>query len=246
VERGRRHRPDHHLRIDVALEAVIFDLWGTLVPYPVADMRRVLDGMAEIVAAPREAFAAAWGSEFSSRATGSPLEQSLRQICDGLSVDAPASAITDALAFRLAAQHELFQPGLDAVPTLEQLAGRGLKLGLITDCTADVPDLWGASALAPLVDAAVFSAVEGMHKPDRRMYELACERLAVSAESCLYVGDGGSDELNGAVAAGMQAVQLRPGDTDAPLWDVAWIDGLDAVVELVDARRAVECDRHSD
>ena len=98
-----------------------------------------------------------------------------------------------------------------------------------------MPGLWAASPLAPLVDGAVFSAVEGMQKPDRRMYELACERLAVAPGRCLYVGDGNSDELNGAVSAGMRAVQLRPGDTDAPPWEGTQIAALGAAVELVDA-----------
>jgi len=218
-----------------SLEAVIFDLWGTLVPYPPAEMRMVVDGMAAIVAAPPEAFAGAWRAAFASRATGSPLEQSLQDICRTLGVDAPPSAIADALAFRLTAHRALFRPRPDAAATLEQLRARGLRLGLITDCTGDVPGLWAASPLAPLVDGAVFSAVEGMQKPDRRMYELACERLAVRRERCLYVGDGNSDELNGAVAAGMRAVQLRPGDTDAPPWEGTQIAALGAVVELVDA-----------
>jgi putative hydrolase of the HAD superfamily len=218
-----------------SFEAVIFDLWGTLVAYPRAEMRRVVDQMAEILAAPPEAFASAWAGEFTSRAEGFPLEQSLEDICRALGVDAPSSAIADALASRLAVHRELFRPRPDALDTLEQLRARGLKLGLITDCTVDVPELWAMCALAPLVDGAVFSAIEGMRKPNRRMYELACDRIGVLPERCLYVGDGESDELNGAVSVGMRAVQLRPGDSVAPLWQGAWVAALSFVVELVDA-----------
>src|SRR5664279_1518197 len=218
-----------------SFEAVIFDLWGTLVPYPPMEMRKVADGMAEIVGAPQDDFAAAWGAAFAPRATGYPLDQSLREICRALAVDATAGAIAAALAFRFESHRQLFRPRADARAALERLAARGLMLGLITDCTADVPGLWAASPLAPLVDATVFSAVEGMQKPNRRMYELACARLGVLAEQCLYIGDGNSDELNGAVSAGMRAVQLRPGDTDAPLWDGAWIGSLSDTVGLVDA-----------
>jgi putative hydrolase of the HAD superfamily len=218
-----------------ALDAVIFDLWGTLVPYPPAEMRRVTDRMAEIVGAPTAEFAAAWSGEFAARAIGRPLETSIQGICETLDVEPQPEMIAQAVAYRIAALGDLFRPRADAVTTLEQLKKRGLKLGLITDCTVDVPGFWAASPLSPLVDGTVFSAVEGMQKPDRRMYELACRRLAVAPDRCLYVGDGNSDELNGAVSGGMRAVQLRPGDTDAPTWDGPGIPSLAVVVELVDA-----------
>ncbi|GHO58980.1 hypothetical protein KSB_74550 [Ktedonobacter robiniae] len=48
-----------------------------------------------------------------------------------------------------------------------------------------------------------------MKKPDARIYQLACEQLNTPAEACLYVGDGASRELTGAMQVGMQAVLLR-------------------------------------
>ncbi|MDE7239961.1 MAG: HAD hydrolase-like protein, partial [Lachnospiraceae bacterium] len=38
------------------------------------------------------------------------------------------------------------------------------------------------------------------------IYELAMQRLHVSPEACLFVGDGGSNELCGAKEAGMGTV----------------------------------------
>lgn len=219
-----------------SFEAVIFDLWGTLVPYPPAEMRKVADRMAGIVGAPPEAFASAWSAAFASRAIGRPLEESIREICGAVGVDPPPEAIVEAVASRVVALRVLFRPRPDAAATLERLREREVKIGLITDCTSDVPDLWAASPLAPLVDGTVFSAVQGMQKPDRRMYELACERLSVVPERCLYVGDGNSDELNGAEAVGMEAVQLRCGDSDAPLWDGPGVAALGLIVDLVDAK----------
>ena len=43
-------------------------------------------------------------------------------------------------------------------------------------------------------------------KPDIHIYELAMRRLGVPPEICLFVGDGGSDELYGAKSAGMKTV----------------------------------------
>ena len=46
----------------------------------------------------------------------------------------------------------------------------------------------------------------GLLKPDRQIYNLAMQRLDVSPDQCLYVGDGGSNELYGAKSAGMGTV----------------------------------------
>ena len=40
----------------------------------------------------------------------------------------------------------------------------------------------------------------------------ACQELGVPPERCLYVGDGGSRELTGAIEAGMTAVRLNAPD----------------------------------
>jgi putative hydrolase of the HAD superfamily len=53
----------------------------------------------------------------------------------------------------------------------------------------------------------------------------------VKPDDCLYVGDGANEELRGAEAVGMTAVQLLvPGGE--PHWGGPTIDSLDAVLEL--------------
>jgi putative hydrolase of the HAD superfamily len=53
---------------------------------------------------------------------------------------------------------------------------------------------------------AVVSWQEGYRKPDARLYATAARRLGVSATECWFVGDGGSREHQGALAAGMRPV----------------------------------------
>ena len=61
-------------------------------------------------------------------------------------------------------------------------------------------------SLQDLVDVPIFSCVEGLIKPDSAIYELACDRLGVDVSDAVFVGDGGSDELCGADAAGVKAI----------------------------------------
>jgi putative hydrolase of the HAD superfamily len=88
---------------------------------------------------------------------------------------------------------------------LEGLKDRGIKLGLISNCTEEEVQSWPGSKLAPYFDEVLFSYETGCAKPDPQIYELACSRLGVEAASCIFIGDGGSQELDGAKAAGMLA-----------------------------------------
>jgi putative hydrolase of the HAD superfamily len=88
----------------------------------------------------------------------------------------------------------------------------------------------------------LFSVEEGVTKPDERFYERMCERLDVSAESCLYVGDGAGHELSGAEKAGMTAVLMcDPAEEDIVMdrdearnWDGARIKRIADVQKLVE------------
>ncbi len=58
---------------------------------------------------------------------------------------------------------------------------------------------------------------EGMQKPNPAIFKRCLEKLDVKEDECLYVGDGGSNELEAAEALGMKAVQavwyLKEGTT---------------------------------
>jgi putative hydrolase of the HAD superfamily len=96
----------------------------------------------------------------------------------------------------------------EAVPVLGELRRRGLRTALVSDCGPEVPPLLPELPVHPLLDAVVLSIEVGRHKPDPLMYLTASARLSVRPGGCVFVGDGGSRELSGAVAAGMTAVRL--------------------------------------
>ena len=79
-----------------------------------------------------------------------------------------------------------------------------------------------------------------MKKPEAPIYEEALRRLGVSAAEAVFVGDGGSNELSGASAVGMEAVLFRPEETDvfrpeAEEWSGTQILALPEVLRLIDA-----------
>ncbi|MBI3636914.1 MAG: HAD-IA family hydrolase [Candidatus Rokubacteria bacterium] len=165
-----------------------------------------------------------------------PLEDSLRRVCERLGAT-PATddpTIVRIMERRTAITRDhLLHPRTDAAPTLTRLRALGVPTGLISDCASDVPAVWHESPLAPLITTPLFSCSEGVKKPDPAIFERACARLGVTPSECLYVGDGGSRELEGATAVGMRAVQLRAGDTDGAGWGGEAIGSLSEALRLL-------------
>jgi putative hydrolase of the HAD superfamily len=202
----------------MACRAVIFDLFGTLIHnFSRSEYRAVLDRMAALLGAPAEEFARAWVATFPERTLGSSAttEDDTARVCRQLHVSPSAARLAAAARLRIDLTRRYLVPRDGALEVLGALRARGLRLGLITDCTAEAPLLWPESPLAPLFDTAVFSCVEHVKKPDPAIYRIACERLGVTPQECLYVGDGSSRELTGARQAGMRPIHLRPPGEDA-------------------------------
>ena len=94
----------------------------------------------------------------------------------------------------------------EILDTLQKLKLKDIKLGLISNADCIDCKYWNQSPLFKYFNDAIFSFNVGLLKPDRQIYELAMQRLNVSPEQCLFVGDGGSNELYGAKSAGMGTV----------------------------------------
>lgn len=116
----------------------------------------------------------------------------------------------------------------DVVPALERLRRRGLSLGLISNWDQRLSGLMDGLGLLPLLDTVVSSAVVGLHKPDPRIFEFACEQLGVSAGESAHVGDHHYADILGARAAGMLPVLIDRHTDQSALVNGA-IGSLDAI-----------------
>ncbi len=100
-------------------------------------------------------------------------------------------------------------PAPSIIYALKSLHSNGVRLGILSDASAEIAAAWPKSPLAALTDAAVFSCQAGALKPNQQLYSRIRDELDVPSDRTLYVGDGGGDELRGALAAGMAAVAVR-------------------------------------
>ena len=97
----------------------------------------------------------------------------------------------------------------EILETLRELKRRGHRLCLVSNADAIDALPWTATPLSPLFDKAIFSCDVHLQKPDPAIYLLAASRMGARPEDCVFVGDGGSNELAGAKAVGMRTVQAR-------------------------------------
>lgn len=198
---------------EMKYDAMIFDLYGTLVDnFEGAAYRRVVHMQADIFGIDRQAFWNAWTNE-AIRArrfagTYASFEENLQDVCRLIGGRYDRARLSMAHEVRMQCTRENLLPRDGVIETLRLLRATGRKIGLISDCAWETPEVFAGTEMAPLMDAAVFSCIEKLKKPDERLYRLAVERLGVAANRCLYVADGNSNELAGAQAAGMDAVLM--------------------------------------
>ncbi|MGY0386374.1 HAD family hydrolase [Nocardioides sp. WG-D5] len=187
---------------------VIFDLFGTLVAAPSRSDRaaavRALSAAAESgTAAVDEYLHESW----TTRHDGSLPD--VDSLVDHLMkhVGSSASPSRVAAAWRSLATPRLV-PDRSVSTLLADLRGNGIRIGLVSDASAEIAEAWPAVRLAQDVDHAVFSCTSGAVKPSSALYREALEHLAACPAEALYVGDGGGDELRGARELGMTPVRV--------------------------------------
>ena len=193
------------------ITAVIFDLFGTIV-----------DGFAASSAGYQEQFAAAlgvplvelsrhWRQLTDRRTLGEfqTVEASIQHLCGLLGTSVSPKQMMEAVAIRLRLTRHALTPKPDAIATVGRLRANGFKLGLLSNCSIEIPIVWPETEFAELFHAAVFSSQERIKKPAPKIYHLACERLGVEPKDCLYVADGENYELSAAAQIGMQPVLIK-------------------------------------
>jgi putative hydrolase of the HAD superfamily len=90
-------------------------------------------------------------------------------------------------------------------------------MGLLSNSVGEEA-VYDRGLLGDLFDGAVISSEVGLRKPDPAIYELAAERIGVSAGACVYVDDLPGN-LKPARALGMATV-LHRGDARATLAEI--------------------------
>ena len=122
----------------------------------------------------------------------------------------------------------------DVAPAFERLRSADIRIGLISNWDRRLGRLFEGMGLASLVDTIVSSAEVGLHKPDPRIFELACQRLRVAPANAAHVGDHHYADVLGARSVGMTAVLIDRHEGEHTGYEpfVRDLEGLDRVLGL--------------
>jgi len=154
-------------------------------------------------------------------------------LCRKLGIHADAEVIARRVYDQFG-QPERWRAYDDVRPAFERLRGRGIRLGLISNWDNRLVGLMRGLDLSPLLDAVISSADVGLHKPDPRIFELACARVGVAPEAAAHVGDHQYADVLGAQTAGMTAVLIDRHEGEHPGHErfIRTLDDLDSALEL--------------
>jgi len=143
-----------------------------------------------------------------------------------------AAELGDRFGAERRARHELFE---DAAESLANLR-RGHSMALVTNgATCLQREKLAASGLGGYFDAVVVSEDLGMAKPEAAVFEHALSMIGADREQAVMIGDSLSKDVDGALAAGLQAIWLNrePGRTSGGRQDLIEIATLRELPEAV-------------
>jgi len=116
----------------------------------------------------------------------------------------------------------------DALPVLDALRERGLRVGLLSNSARDLDEFVAHHGLS--VDAVLTSRAHGKTKPHETIFRRMLELLDVLPGDALMVGDTVDDDVEGALAIGMRAVLV---DREGRYPERESIDDLRALMALI-------------
>lgn len=119
----------------------------------------------------------------------------------------------------------------DVAETLDGLAEAGVTLGIVSNFEAWLEDLLAALGVRDRFPVRVISGIEGIEKPDPRIYRLALERAGVSPREVAFVGDNPEYDVVPPAVLGMFTVLIdrrerHPAHPGARITDLRALTGV--------------------
>jgi putative hydrolase of the HAD superfamily len=220
----------------MATTTVIFDLFGTLVAAPsTRDRAAAAAALAYAATTPQAAVESYLQTSWLVRHDGaiSSTTALAAHVLAAVGSRRPTEPVV--ITLKRLAVHRI-KPDPSVTDMLERLRDASIRVGVISDASAEVAEAWHASPLAPHVDHAVFSCTAGAVKPAASLYKEVLHILSAVPGEILYIGDGGGDELRGAETLGIRAVCVRRRGGEHALaynvrhdWQGARIDSVDNI-----------------
>ena len=96
----------------------------------------------------------------------------------------------------------------DVLAALDRLRSAGIRMGVVSNFEEWLERLLESLGVTPYFDVRVISGVEGVEKPDLKIFRLALERMETLPAESAFVGDSPQFDVEPAASLGMTAVLL--------------------------------------
>lgn len=196
--------------MQVKYKAVLFDLFETLIT-EWGHKKYTKREMCADLGIDRELFDRYWEEKEQERYTGDiRFEETLDYISEQTGIrfdEAVRATVIEKRITTKSACVEFVNP--DVYLLLKTIKDLGLPTAIVSNCSSEEVKVLKESEIYGEFNEVVLSYEVHMKKPDAGIYLEAARRLGVKPEECLFVGDGGSNELTGARNAGMDAIQAK-------------------------------------
>ncbi len=110
--------------------------------------------------------------------------------------------------FAAFADPSTFEAFPDASQAVSKLGARGLKLGVLSNGGADLPQILKGLGLGDSFAVVLDSATEQIEKPDPDFFRRGLERLGVAPKDAVHVGDHPEKDARAASALGLTGIFL--------------------------------------
>lgn len=218
------------------LDAVLFDLDGTLVRY-----RR---SPGELLAASFQAneldplfTVDEYRERFDAFASEYDTMETLRSECFATLAQENGYEAAAGRAVASTFHERRDQSAVELVPGAERILarlGEAVQLGIVTNGTADAQHAKIAAVdLASMVDVVVVAGHKLPPKPDPAPFERALEKLECEPDAAIHVGDSINTDIQGARAAGMDAVWVSEDGTTEMDAELYRVDSLESILPLL-------------
>ena len=192
------------------IRAILFDLFETLITESRVPPTRA-SALGEALGLEGEAFRVEWKARrplvmVGQLSFGEALTEISMALAGGVNAVAVQRVCEQRVREKAIAFAEIDQ---DIAAMLTELRGRGLSVGVISNCFAEDVRAWSTWPLSRQFQCSVFSYAARIAKPDPEIYLNAVSELHVEPNTTVFIADGGDGELAGAERAGLRAFRAE-------------------------------------
>ncbi len=205
----------------IKTQAITFDVGGTLIqPWPsvgavyaeVANQHRFSSLDPDRI---ENQFQQAWAEKADFQHTEAGWLELVRQSFHGILPEADCAAFFPALYKRFETA-DVWRVHDDVLPALDELAGRGFRLAVVSNWDARLRHLLRELKLMPFFETASISGEVGFLKPSSVLFEHTLRMLGLPANAVVHVGDSAAEDIAGAKSAGLAGILLQRAAQNGP------------------------------